>query len=146
MNKNSIEQLVSTMMQLGKLMKQLREDYRSEKPTTVLQFTALRLLKERDGTKVSDLSYHLKISKSSTTQLIERLVKSGLVKRVHGKKDRRVVLLIITPKGEKEFAQLRAEVIKRMSKFLSKIPEKDIDELIRIHTNIINTLKKQKYE
>ncbi len=140
---SDFEQLFSTMMQLGKLMSQQTQETHEERIATALQLMALQFLNEQSNGTVSDIANFLKLSKSSTTQLIERLVKVGFVARIHDKEDRRIVRLNITKNGEKEFEVLKHEIIEKMKKTLDKIPEKDILELIRIHTDLIDTLKKQ---
>jgi DNA-binding MarR family transcriptional regulator len=142
MNNSNIEQLVDTMMQLGKLMSRQQQDCHKERVATMLQFSVLRLLKDRSDVKIGDVSGSLKISKSSATQLIERLAKAGFVKKIRATNDRRVIHLAITQRGEKELFNLREQKITKMSKFLSKIPDKDITDLIRINKNLINALKK----
>ena len=142
-NKSDIEQLFSTMMQLGKLMSQHTQETHEEQSVTMLQLMALQFLKEQPNGTVSDLADFLKLSKSSTTQLVERLVKAGSVERINDTKDRRIIRLNITEDGEKEFATLKSKMMERMQKILYKIPAKDIRELLRIHTNLIETLKKE---
>ncbi len=144
MNTNSdFEQLFSTMMQLGKLMSKHTQETHEEQSATMLQLIALQFLKEQPNGTVSDLANFLKLSKSSTTQLVERLVRVGSVERVNDTKDRRIIRLNITETGEKEFTTLKNKMMERMQKIMSKVPAKDIRELIRIHTNLIETLKKE---
>lgn len=55
----------------------------------------------RKGTgSVSGVSKHLDISKAASSQLIERLVQSGLIKRSEDPDDRRNKLIELTPKGQ----------------------------------------------
>ena len=136
-----IEELFSTMIQLGKLMSQNTQETREQKMATMLQFSALHFLSENPEVAMSELGEKLKLSKSSATQLIERLVKAGLVKREEDREDRRIMRLTITNKGKRQGEILKEKIITRMGKIFSKIPENDIKELIRIHHNLINTLK-----
>ncbi len=144
MNTNSdFEQLFSTMMQLGKLMSKHTQETHEEQSATMLQLIALQFLKEQPNGTVSDLANFLKLSKSSTTQLVERLVKAGSAERVNDTEDRRIIRLNITENGEKEFVMLKNKMMEKMQRIFSKVPAKDIRELIRIHTNLIETLKKE---
>lgn len=140
-NTNLTEQLFSTIVQLRKLISKQAYESHEEKMATMLQFSALNFLKDQSEVNVGDLAEFLQLSKSSATQLIERLVKMGLVKRISDKQDRRVIRLTITSKGEDEFVALKKKIMEKMNRFLSKIPEKDIKELIRIHSNLIETIK-----
>ncbi len=140
-NTNVNEQFFSTLTQLKRVVSQQVYESHEEKVATMLQFSALNFLKDKSEVNVGDLAKFLQLSKSSATQLIERLVKMGLVKRINDRQDRRIIRLTITSKGEDEFIVLKTKLKEKMNRFLSKIPEKDIKELIRIHANLIETLK-----
>ncbi|HVZ67660.1 MAG TPA: MarR family winged helix-turn-helix transcriptional regulator [Patescibacteria group bacterium] len=140
-NVPDFEQLFASMLQLSKLISQYTQETREERIATVLQFSALNLVKDQHETAISDISKSLQLSKSSATQLIERLVKLGLVKRISDPEDRRIIRLEITKNGDAELHKLRLKLINKMKRVFSKIPAKDIRELIRIHTNLIETLK-----
>lgn len=140
---SDVERLFSTMMQLGKLMSQQTRETHEEKKATMLQFMALHYLKEQPNGTPSEIGRLLELSKSSATQLIERLVIAGFVKRVHDKEDRRNVRLKITESGEEEFIVLKKKMIGKMQRIFSKIPVKDLRELIRIQTNLVKALKNE---
>lgn len=142
-NTPDIEHLFNIMLQLGKLMSQHAQETHEEKTATMLQLSALHYLKEQPNGTVTDLAEFLNLSKSSTTQLIERLVKASLVERINDKKDRRIIRLFITKNGEKEFTVLKKRLMEKMQKIFSKIPAEDLCELIRIQTNLVETLKKE---
>ena len=142
-NNSDFEQLFNAIMQFGKLMSRHEQEDREDKNATMLQHMALRFLKDQPNGMVSDLANFLKLSKSSTTQLTERLVEANLVERFYDKKDRRIIRLAITEKGEKEFVVLKKRFMEKTEKIFSKIPAKDIKELVRIFTNLIETLKKE---
>jgi MarR family transcriptional regulator, organic hydroperoxide resistance regulator len=147
MNKNSdIEQFFSITMQFGKLISRYTQETHEEKNATMLQLIALEFLKEQPNGTVSELAEFLKLSKSSTTQLTERLVKANLAERIHDKEDRRIVRLVITNNGEKKFVALKKELMGKMKKVFYKVPSRDLRELIRIFTNLTETLKKEQYE
>lgn len=140
---SDIEQLFGAMMQLGRLMSQQMQETHEERTATMLQFSALNFVKEQPNRTVSDLANSMQISKSSATQMVERLVKIGLVERLDDHEDRRIIRLIITPLGEKEYGILHTKMLEKMKIFTTKIPAKDLRELIRITTNLIETLKKE---
>lgn len=140
---SDLEKLFNTMLQFGKLMSQSTQETHEERTATMLQFSALHFLKDQPNDTVTNLATSLKLSKSSATQLIERLVKLSLVKRTHDSEDRRVIRLNITEKGKKECIILKRQMIQKMQKFFSKIPAKDLKELVRIHTNLVKTLRNE---
>lgn len=72
------------------------------------QYAALLLLAEHHGVRLSDLSVHLLIDKSSTTRLIDRLSSLGLVERIADPSDRRVQRIGLTAYGRAHLAKVRA--------------------------------------
>ena len=73
-------------------------------------------------------------------------MKTSLVERINDKEDRRIIRLVITENGEKEFIALKKKLMEKMQKIFSRIPSKDLKELIRIFTNLIETLSKEHNE
>jgi DNA-binding MarR family transcriptional regulator len=140
---SDFEQLFNTMLQLGKLMSQHTQETHEERSATILQFSALNFIREHSDSTVSELSESLQLSKSSATQLVERLVKLTLADRINDKEDRRIIRLSITKAGEKQLSTLKDKLLERMQKIFSKIPAKDTRELIRIHTTLIEALKRE---
>jgi DNA-binding MarR family transcriptional regulator len=138
-----IEQLFNTMGQLRKVLESRAQMIKDEKTATIMQYSALKFLKHNKNSTVSNLALYLRLSKSSATQLVERLVKVNLVERVSDKNDRRIIHLTITPVGEQKIIELRKKFINKIEKIFSKIPEEDLKELIRIHTNLIDALREE---
>jgi DNA-binding MarR family transcriptional regulator len=137
-----IEQLFNTLGQLKKLLENHSHISHEDRAATIMQYSALKFLSNTKNSTVGDLAKYLNLSKSSSTQLIERLVKCGLVKRIDDQLDRRIVHVTITPEGEQHILALKKKYLERIGKIFSKIPDADLKELIRIHTDLINTLQK----
>lgn len=137
----NIEELFATMLQLGKLMSKDASFNHENKTATMLQFQALRFVLENKNTAVSDLGGSLTLSKSSATQLIERLVKAGFLERVHDEQDRRIVRLTITKLGKQEYEALKQKMLEKVTGIFSNLPEEDIKELIRIHKKLLAQLE-----
>lgn len=142
----AIEKLFNTMLQLGKLMSQRTQESQEDSAATMLQFSALSCVNESGGRTVTDLAQFLKLSKSSATQLVERLVLSDLLLRRTDDNDKRVTRLDLTQQGKDEIVVMRKKFISTMKDAFADIPKKDILELIRIHNNMIDSLKIKKYE
>lgn len=68
---------------------------------TMEQFGVLAAVKGRGGSlRPIDLAFLLERSPNSVSMLVDRMVKAGLVKRTRDRKDRRVVNVSLTSKGE----------------------------------------------
>lgn len=84
------------------LEKRMDEFFRPHNLTPV-KFNALMLIKfigQGRGISQNDLGYHLIVSPSNITRLLDRMAKDGYISRVPSEHDRRVNLIHITPEGE----------------------------------------------
>ena len=68
---------------------------------TTEQWGVLTSIKSRGPLRPTDLASILERSTNSISMLVDRMVKAGLVRRTRDRKDRRVVTVSMTSKGEK---------------------------------------------
>jgi len=68
---------------------------------TTEQWGVLTSIKSRGPLRPTDLASILERTTNSISMLIDRMVKAGLVRRTRDRKDRRVVTVSMTSKGEK---------------------------------------------
>jgi DNA-binding MarR family transcriptional regulator len=68
----------------------------------------------RQSINVGELAAHLLIEKHSAAELVDRLESAGLVKRGKSKTDGRVVMLTVTPKGERLLAALSQDNMREL--------------------------------
>ncbi len=108
---------------------------------TPLQVDALLYLHKNKQTTVSTLGGCLQLSSSAITQLVSRLESSGFIIRENSPDDRRLIILAITNKGKKIFTKMHSSRINRLKTIVSLVPEKDITELIRIFSNLLEKVK-----
>lgn len=141
-NTEELEKLFNTMVQLGKLMAQRTQESQEDQVATSLQFSALSSISEEKLT-VTELANNLKLSKSSATQLVERLVQSKYVNRSQDQKDKRIIRLELTEEGTKQVKVLKKKFISTLNDAFSDIPKSDILELTRIHSDMIVSLRRK---
>jgi len=103
---------------------------------SILQLETLRFIKDNKPSMKSVAGY-LKIKPPSATSLVNDLVSSGLVKRSHGKNDRRVTNLVITGKGISTVKISLESAMKKMSEKLKNLNEHEQEALISILNKII---------
>jgi DNA-binding MarR family transcriptional regulator len=81
---------------------------------TTAQAGILFLLKQKDGRTMSELSQILSIDNSTITGLVDRLEKTGLVRRNASPHDRRASHVFINPQGIEEVDKAK-RVIRRVN-------------------------------
>lgn len=136
-------ELISTFIQIRQIFSQQPSCSFEKKLATMLQFEALDFIEKHAGNSMQETAAYLKTSISSTTQLITRLIKLGLVQRTVDKIDRRIVHLELTAEGRKEKERVEELIKAKMAGIFSRIPEQDINELIRIQKNIVTSLSNE---
>ncbi|GFN31732.1 MarR family winged helix-turn-helix transcriptional regulator [Paenibacillus xylaniclasticus] len=110
---------------------------------TAVQYMVLKVLHNNPRIGLSELSELILTTNSTTSGVVDRMVKAGWVSRKRSDTDRRSVILMLTQEGEA--LREKAYAIRlRQSEPLLEMPESDHAELIRIHRNIVNILQKAK--
>ena len=84
---------------------------------TPAQFIALQWLFEEGDMTIGDLSTKMFLAFSTTTDLIDRMEKRELVRRVRDDKDRRVVRIHLLEEGKR----IIEEVIKKRQRYLNEV-------------------------
>lgn len=104
-------------------------------PITSPQFFAIQWLVEEGDLTIGELSQKIGLAFSTTTDLVDRMEKNGLVERIRDTSDRRVVRIHVLEKGN----IIIKEVIKKRQEYLGEVLENFTDEQT-IHLNGLLTL------
>lgn len=91
------------------------------------QFEALQHLIFEENLTIGELSSKMYLACSTVTDLLDRMEKNGLVKRVKDEKDRRIVRVIVLPKGH----HLLESVMDNRRKYIGSILSELSDETIQ---------------
>lgn len=102
---------------------------------TQTQIFTIMTLSEKAPVRLSELGKKLHISAPTVTGIIDRLEKSGYVKRIPDGKDRRAVNVDLTSKGRNIAKKLRITIKRKWKSLLIKLPKRDQE-------NYVNILKK----
>ena len=96
----------------------------------------LFLLKKKDGQSMSEISQFFSIDNSTITGIVDRLHKSGFVRRTAGPNDRRVSLIYITPRGVEEINRAKTVIKKVNEEIKSGFSEQEVETFKKILNNI----------
>jgi len=86
---------------------------------TPIQVMLLFYLQKKEGSSLTQISQGLMLENPTVTGLIDRLEKSGYVKRSDHPNDRRVYLIYLTEKGNR-VADKALPIVKRLNKQIQK--------------------------
>ena len=142
MPNTNIEQLISAIFTTSRLIREHTENREEFNPFSFFQLETLRHVAEKSNPSMKDIADYLCITPPSATSLINRLVKAKQIERTKDKCDRRLVRLVITPKGEKTLGSGFEKIVKQMRKVLSCLSKKERVDLIAILQKLSQTYSK----
>lgn len=103
-------------------------------------YLILKTLKNSGSQKASELAEAIQMTPGAITGASDKLVSEGYAERKGAMRDRRVVYLEITDKGEQILESMIENQKKVTEKFFEGLSDEDIDHLIRIYHQISNNL------
>ncbi len=142
MAKSNVDHLVSLIFATKRLIMENIKDSEKIDPFSFLRLEVLRFIKEKVNPTMKDIANYLCITPPSATSLINALVKKGLVRRVRDKKDRRMIRLEVTDKGEKHLKKEFERITRKIKKIYTRLSDKEIKELIKILKKFSKEYKK----
>jgi DNA-binding MarR family transcriptional regulator len=80
--------------------------------------------------RMNDLARFLGLTKANASGLVDRLARKGLIARRQGKDDRRVVIVYLTPKGQKVARGLAKVQRQGLAKMMHRVRQQDLKVFI----------------
>jgi len=93
-----------------------------ESGVSFAQMITLYMLHARGGQSVSSIAQRTKLSLPTASQMIDRMVRGGLVSRTENPEDRRSRLVAMTAKGQKLLAELHGQRHRELATTLGMLP------------------------
>ena len=112
------------------------EDFEGATLTEGLSMSAynvLRILRGNpDGHPRTEIAQRMIYRRTDLTRLIDGLIRRGLVERLRGRRDRRLSVTRITPKGLKTMTRLDPLINDAVDRYRRKLSVREWDELSRL--------------
>ena len=137
--KNSKQKaMINLLYTYGWVMEQIK-DFLSREDITHQQYNILRILRGSFPEPLSTLQIRERMldKMSDTSRIVDRLVAKGLVKKVVCSKDKRLVDVTITEKGQKLLKSLDASA-NHMEESMRHLSEKEAEHLSTLLDKIRN--------
>ncbi|HHW91721.1 MAG TPA: MarR family transcriptional regulator [Firmicutes bacterium] len=93
---------------------------------TAVQLSCLHYLNRHENVNASSIAEGLVISRAAATNLVERLVRKGLVTREVNPEDRRQVFIQLSPLGKEALARALSHQREYFSRIVSRMKEEDL--------------------
>jgi DNA-binding MarR family transcriptional regulator len=97
---------------------------------TTTQLRVLVLLRREAGAPAGFLAERLRITPSTLTRIVDRLVRLGLVRREEDSVDRRLVRHYLTARGDQTLAEMKRAGRAFVVKILSQLPRHKLERLL----------------
>lgn len=115
-------------------------------PVTFAQMRVLWIVDFKGTTDLGGLARTLGVSDSTATELVDRLVGGGYVRRVHASDDRRRVVLTLPPKGRRMLAAFARQRQERFQKLIGVVGKSDVGRMARALETVNEVLGKYRGE
>ena len=96
------------------------------------QLFVMNMLAHQGTCRTSDIVKELQVSAPTVTGILDRLEKSGYVRRVEDREDRRAVMVELTAEGKKIAVKLKSTIVARWSDILKKLSAEDAERYLEI--------------
>lgn len=145
----AILEIEQTLRQLTLVLMQQNRELLQQFKITPAQFKALQWLYEEGELTIGDLSGKMVLACSTTTDLIDRMERQGLVERIRDASDRRVVRVVLLDKGRRLFEDILQAKRRLLQRILQPYPPEAVERLnlfLRqlledLHVGAVNTTR-----
>lgn len=132
---------VATMFRT--LLKGISQEWNKKNQILSLaQFRVLYVLSKEGPRKVSQLAHALYITPAAITGITDKLLEEEYIKRERAERDRRVVNISITEKGESIIQEAQEGHSEAIHSFFNLLPEEDMEHLRRIFGTMLQAIDK----
>lgn len=138
---SKIEIIADNLMTIHPLLfRNLSKPLRAKSTITPGGMYVLGSLKRNGVLSMSDIGKCLSMPKPHVTVIVDRLVEEGYVERHDDPHDRRIVNILITEKGLKDFEEIKQIVSEDLKERLHSLNAEEQDQLVLSSQNVKDLL------
>jgi DNA-binding MarR family transcriptional regulator len=124
----------------NKLLKSIKINMNNYEKLTLAEANALYVIGPQEPKTMKQIAEALGVAVSTPTRTIDRLVEKGLANRTVGTKDRRQLLIELTPEGQRILAEMDEEGLMVIRKMVENLENEEIETLKNILLKISQNL------
>ncbi|MBI5680325.1 MAG: MarR family transcriptional regulator [Methanobacterium sp.] len=124
-----------------KLIKQSKITLKIYQKLTIAEANAIYAIGIEEPKTMKQLAETLDVAVSTPTRTVDRLVEKGYANRTVGTKDRRQVLIELTPKGKKLFVEMDEEGLEIIKKMLINLQDEEIEAFKNILLKVRDSME-----
>jgi DNA-binding MarR family transcriptional regulator len=134
-------QLLEIFTGMAQVTRCCRQDVAFCEGVTFHQFMILDAVSGKEELNMADLHTHLAVEKSTTTRLVNPLIKKGLLIRQKARHDSRAITLTLTDAGKKTHQKVSLCLAGFFQKVTKNIPEDKKDQVLESIRVFIRAIK-----
>lgn len=145
MNKNNllpIDRFAKAVLPMMHFFHNLMLDASKDATFSLPQYRVIMLLSRSGPLSISELKEQLKTAQSTVSEMAERLVQQGLLKREKSPADRRKTLYQLTEKARKQIANHKTTMHERLASVLDAFESQDQEQFIQAFEEIADLIQK----
>ena len=123
-----------------RVMSGVREVVHRDLDLSYNQYKTLAALRAGGALSLDALRRELKVAASTASEMVERLVRLGLVRRTVPADNRRSLRIAVSARGERYLANLEASLIDNYRRLLAELPARDRERLVGAFRVILEVL------
>lgn len=110
---------------------QLFEDLTRQKTITARQYGALLTLHQHGPLTLTDLAVHISVDRSTLTDMVQRMVRDGLIRKSYNDNDRRSSIVVLTADGAAAVARLTPGAAKVQDVLMAPLAPAERRQMLR---------------
>ncbi len=142
--KQQIEQLVEKLHAFRRLMAPDSQSPCGEESLAPSQWLALLLIKRQEGIGIKELATLLGTTSSAATQLVDGLVKKGLLDRQTSPDDRRALRLSLPDAARQQIEAMKEQRLEKLEAVFSALDETEFKTLLDLIDKVISRTQIEK--
>ena|SRR3989338_8854986 len=128
----TLDRLVTLVCTTSRLIREHTRPRERINPMSVLRLEALAYVADHPQVSMRAIAESLAIAPPSATVIVNELVRTGHLKRLHDGRDRRIVRLTMTPRGKRILSQGMRALGVRLRHVFARLDHSEQQNLIRI--------------
>lgn len=135
--------ILNTFSAINQALFKLSKEDAERNGLTVPQLKALYRVASKPDQGLVELAEALKLTNSTVSGIVDRLVKNGLFTREHAADDRRSVIINLTEAGEQKLHDIvsgGSRLVDKLSE-IEQLPQEDLIALFSLHSKVLEILK-----
>ncbi|MFH0877478.1 MAG: MarR family transcriptional regulator [Candidatus Omnitrophota bacterium] len=141
--KSFARELVVLMPALMRGILKTQSDAIARGEITMPQYLILDLLETHGGLIMTELAHSLNVSLPAASGMVDRLHALSQIRRCRDPKDRRIIKILLTPKGHRVVRKVRSQRIKAIEKTFGRLTEEERQSYLKIIKKVYHVLDKK---